>query len=153
MRLKTITAKLFLAFHLTLHFFRRLFGINKRGKAAFVKNYQADRIFTLNKQQRQDMPDYSRCLYCKLCDYACPSFQSGQMSLPPSYIVGSFSRSLTDYAYFNIDHSCQDCHSCEDICPQHIPINSVISFMKYGKEQTAGSQNDSPLKEKRIKVA
>lgn len=121
---------------MVLHAFRRIFGLKQRRKKEFLESYKADRIFSISPQQRQNMPDYSRCLYCGLCDVVCPELQIKPQNLSPSYIVGSFSRSLTDYTYFNSDYNCESCGLCQSVCPQDIPIKDIVNFMQEGKQLT-----------------
>lgn len=135
MNLKKIKAIAFLGFHITLHFFKKIFKIKQRHKSDFIRAYKADRIFAISPKYRSEMPDYSKCYQCKLCDTFCPELASNPELLAPSFIVGSFSRSLPDFYYFQTDYQCNDCQKCEENCPQNVPVREIIEFMKEGKQK------------------
>jgi len=134
MNLKKIKAIAFLGLYFVLHIFKKIFKIKQRHKQDFLQSYKADRIFAISPERRREMPDYSKCYQCKLCDTVCPELNTKNRLLAPSFIVGSFSRSLTDFYYYETDYDCTDCQKCEDICPQDVPITKIIAFMKEGKE-------------------
>lgn len=134
MNVKKIKAVAYLGLHIILHFLKKIFKIKQRHKKDFIQSYKADRIFAITAHQRTEMPAYSRCYQCRLCDTVCPELATNPKLLAPSYLVGSFSRSLTDFYYYETVYDCLDCQKCEDICPQDVPIKEIIEFMKYGKE-------------------
>ncbi|MBF0103810.1 MAG: hypothetical protein HQM16_00660 [Deltaproteobacteria bacterium] len=141
MNLKKIKSLAFLAMGLVQHFFLSLFHINRRHKKEFLASYRDDRIFPVSPTFRDMLPDFSRCLYCFRCDAHCPENNgSNSAFMPPSFIVGSFSRSLTDFCYDFTGATCEQCRVCESVCPQSIPIRQILSFIKQEKKnlQAAG---------------
>lgn len=129
--LQKIRAFSFLGYHFVKHSVRRFLGIKRRGRSHFLKDYASDGIFTVSSSERDGMPDYSRCVMCRLCDVVCPEISVKPSLLAPSYLVMGFSRSLTDYPHFSQESfACGDCHTCEDVCPQHVPIRKIIEFME-----------------------
>lgn len=127
--LQKIGALSFLGYHFVKHSVRRLFGISRRDKSHFLKDYAPDGIFAVSGVERSAMPDYSRCVMCRLCDVVCPEISTKSL-LAPSYLVTGFSRSLTDYHRFSQgSFACGDCRACEDVCPQNVPIRKIVEFM------------------------
>lgn len=126
-----------MGFHFIIHFFKRVWRINQRGKAEFIRAYGGEGLFPISAERRREMPAYFRCYQCRLCDTVCPELTTNPRLVPPSFLVGSFSRSLPDFACFEADYECKDCQVCEDICPQDIPIKAIIEFMKEGKRLVA----------------
>ena len=135
MNFKQIKALLFLGTFFTLHFIKKIFRINQRGKKEFVKDYAPDRIFPISAEQRARMPEFSKCLSCRICDTVCPKVVESPNLPAPSYIAGTFSRSLTDFDLFDDTFDCGDCDACEKACPYHVPIKSIVEFIKDGKKK------------------
>ncbi|OVE82045.1 hypothetical protein BVY03_01995 [bacterium K02(2017)] len=109
----------------------KILRINRRNNSDFLNAYKNDHIFPIPKKHRGLMPDYSKCTYCYLCDAVCPELQIPNSTItPPSYLAGSFSRSLTDYHYFNISQTCSTCQKCQEACPQDIPLKELIELMQ-----------------------
>jgi succinate dehydrogenase/fumarate reductase-like Fe-S protein len=129
--LQKIQALLFLGCHFVKHGVRRLFRISRRGRPHFLKDYAPDGIFAVSPSERRGMPDYSRCVMCRLCDGVCPEISVKSSLLAPSYVVAGFARSLTDFHWFSRESFvCRDCQACEDACPQHVPIRKMVEFME-----------------------
>jgi heterodisulfide reductase subunit C len=113
-----------------LHFFKK--GERKCGAGyeLFLKSYADDGLFAIDSKTRSQMPSFSQCLSCRLCDVVCPQLVANPVLLPPSYIVTAFSRSLPDYALFQKStFDCGTCRECEKICPEHVPIRKILDFM------------------------
>jgi Fe-S oxidoreductase len=132
MNLKKAKAYGFLAWHILRHYLHKLFPRPRPDLKRFFEHYGAEGIFAIDAPTRAKMPAFSRCYVCRLCDTVCPNLADHPGFLPPSYVVGGFSRSLTDYARFRpADTDCGDaCRDCEDICPQHVPIGDMIAHMR-----------------------
>lgn len=135
MSLKKIKGLSFLGSFFALHVLKKIFRINQRGKKDFIQDYAADRIFSVAEKQRLKMLGYSQCTNCRICDTVCPLIVAKPNKPAPSYLVGTFARSLTDYDLFDDDFICGDCCECEKVCPQNVPIRGVIEFIKNGKKQ------------------
>jgi heterodisulfide reductase subunit C len=130
MSFKKFKAVSFLGWHVVLHFVKKITTKLPNGMATFLNNYRADRIFAISPAIRAQMPSYSACYACRLCDTVCPELTTKPNLMAPSYIVSSFSRSLPDYAHFNPAHfDCGTCQECDTICPQHVPIRDIVAFM------------------------
>lgn len=130
MNIKKIKALAFIGWHVVTHFFKKIIPQANKGLPKFLKNYQNDGVFAISPSVRQNMPSFSQCYFCKLCDTVCPDLITHKKILAPSYIVSAFSRSLTDYRYFESQLTCQNCQECETICPQDVPIKTIVEFMQ-----------------------
>lgn len=133
---KKIKALAFLGWHFAMHFFKK--GARKRasGYDLFFTSYADDGIFAISSKTRAQMPSFSQCLSCRLCDVACPELSANPSLLPPSYIVVGFSRSLPDYAFFQKSNfDCGTCRKCEEICPEHVPIREIVDFMTSAQQK------------------
>jgi len=128
--MRKFKALIFLGYHFTLHFMKRFLPFARRGLDEFNKDYRDDRIFAISPEQRELIPHYSHCYSCRLCDTVCPEISQNPAFLAPSFLVSSFSRSLTDFYHFEATNSCAQCSSCETICPQDVPIKRLIDYMK-----------------------
>lgn len=131
MNLKKAKAQGFIARHVLLHMLKLLVARPIPGLRRFFERYRADRIFAVSPRIRSLMPDFSSCHSCRLCDAACPQTLSSTEFVAPSYVISSFSRSLTDHGLFAATaFDCADCRACENACPQHVPIPELIAFMR-----------------------
>lgn len=129
MNLKKLKALAYLGWNFFLHFFKKIFT-QTPNKKTFLNYYKPDGIFTIEPLERQNMAQYSQCLTCKLCDLSCPELQMNSKFPGPSYIVQSYSRSLPDYKLLKTQNlNCEKCNICEEACPFHVPIKSIIDFM------------------------
>lgn len=129
MNAKKFKALLFLGWHFLVHFFKKIFP-QAAGKEKFLDYYRPDRIFPISIQHRKPMPSYSLCITCRLCDTVCPEITENPTLTAPSFLVTSYSRSLTDHVHFAPQgYQCGICRACEKICPQNVPIRAIIDFM------------------------
>ncbi len=131
--LKKIKALIFLGIHFALHIIKKLFRIDQRKKADFLNAYKEDNIYSIDPKWREQMPDFSSCFHCHICDVYYPNLNS-EKKMSPSYLVGSFSRSLTDFNVLDEALSTKDYEECEKHCPQNVPICGIVEFMKEKKE-------------------
>ena len=129
MNLKKIKATFFIGYHFVLLEVKKLFKLNFKGLKNFTNNYKNDRIFPISKEWRLQMTNFSHCHSCRLCDAVCPAITHDPKQTAPSFLAISYSRQLTDLVYFD-ETNCVDCKRCEDICPQKVPLVSLIRFMK-----------------------
>lgn len=131
MNLKKAKAYGYLAWHVLVHYARFLFPRQRPDLKLFFKHYGAEGIFAVDAATREKMPSFSGCYACRLCDTVCPELAANPRFLAPSYVVTGFSRSLTDYAWFDAaDAECASCRACEDACPQNVPIGDIIAHMR-----------------------
>lgn len=133
MKLSKIKSLAFLGYHFFWHFIKKIFNLSPRGLKDFLAAYKNDRIFAISSDERNNLPGFSHCIVCRLCDLACPDLTNG-IAMPlqrmaPSFLVAGFSRSLTDFIYFKATTSCGDCQACEEACPQDVPIKKIFEFM------------------------
>jgi Pyruvate/2-oxoacid:ferredoxin oxidoreductase delta subunit len=125
---KRLKALSFLGFHFNSHLLKKLIPFKRRGLQHFKNDYRNDKIYSIAQEDRDKMPSFSRCYTCKICDTYCPQGN-------PSYLVQTFSRSLTDFDLLIPLASCGGCDLCEKHCPQHVPIKQIVQFMtKYKSE-------------------
>ncbi|MCP5464363.1 MAG: hypothetical protein H7A33_04990 [Deltaproteobacteria bacterium] len=120
----------FIGLHFMIHALKKPFPFFKTGLKRFLNNYRQDHIFALSDKERAQMPSYSHCMTCKLCDLNCPKLASDPQFISPSYLVNSFSRSLTDLRLSNTLDFCVGCQQCEQICPENVPIMDILHFVK-----------------------
>lgn len=142
MSAKRMKALWFIGRHFVVHLAGRVLRVKGRGKKEFLESYRADGIFPLNATDRQNIFDFSKCQTCKLCDLECPELTTNKSFLPPSFIVDSFSRSLTDFAHYKQASACLSCQICQDICPEQIPIKKIMDFMQ--RSEQALNQRTAP---------
>ncbi|EKD42314.1 MAG: hypothetical protein ACD_73C00209G0003 [uncultured bacterium] len=134
MSLKKVKALLALAWQLVCHFVSKLFS-SSPGLKEFKLQYKDDFVFPIPAAYRTLWPQFEKCISCRLCDHYCPDV--GQHSFGdfqgPSYILSTLSRGLVDYRYLSQNQvDCSGCrtHSCENVCPELVPISSVLNFVK-----------------------
>ena len=131
-RLKAI---LLLALYLVKTVGRRLFTRNKSGIAAFRGNYDADGLPPVSPAERAEMPDFSRCIACGLCDRgeseriaASGGAYRGVMAL-----VLAGSRSMPDYraaAYSFSFVPDEVLAEKERSCPTEVPFRAIAQFVR-----------------------
>jgi hypothetical protein len=131
-RLKAI---LLLALYLVKTVFRRLFTHNKSGIAAFRANYDADGLPPVSLDEREEMPAFSRCIACGLCDRgeAQRIEASGGAYRGVMALVLAGSRSMPDYraAAYSFSFVTDDVLAeKEKICPTGVPFRSIARFVR-----------------------
>ena len=130
---KAIEAKLFLGWHFARHLFGKLLGRSRTNAADFLNNYAEDHAFSLSQQERDAIPSFETCYQCRQCDVICPPFQDNLKSLPPSYVVMGLSRQMAAFptSQGRLDHlNCDDCGVCLPECPQNVPVDKLVAFVK-----------------------
>lgn len=131
-RLKAI---LLLALFLMKTVLRRIFTRNKRGIAAFRANYDADGLPPVSLAEREEMPAFSRCIACGLCDRgeAGRIEASGGAYRGVMALVLAGSRSMPDYraAAFSFGFvSDEVLAEKERICPTGVPFRAIARFVR-----------------------
>jgi len=131
-RLKAI---LLLALYLVKTVGRRLFTRNKSGIAAFRGNYDADGLPPVSPAERAEMPDFSRCIACGLCDRGeaerIAASGGAYRGVMPLVLAGS--RSMPDYraaAYSFGFVSDEVLAQKEAICPTGVPFRAIARFVR-----------------------
>src|SRR6185369_7408653 len=131
-RLKAI---LLLALYLLKTIGRRLFTRNKSGIAAFRSNYDADGLPPVSLEERNAMPDFSRCIACGLCDRgeAERIAASGGAYRGVMALVLAGSRSMPDfraaaYSFGFVPESVLA--EKELICPTGVPFRAIARFVR-----------------------
>jgi succinate dehydrogenase/fumarate reductase-like Fe-S protein len=131
-RLKAI---LLLAVFLVKTVFRRLFTSNKSGIALFRAHYDADGLPPVSLAEREEMPAFSRCIACGLCDRGEASRieASGGAYRGVMALVLAGSRSMPDYraaaysfSFVNDDVLAQK----EKVCPTGVPFSRIARFVR-----------------------
>lgn len=114
---------------------RLLFRRGRRGIASFRQNYDADGLPPVTRAERDQMPAFSRCIACGLCDRgeAERIARSGGAYRGVMNLVLSASRSMPDYraaAYSVSFISDQELADKEPICPVGVPMRQIASFVR-----------------------
>lgn len=131
-RLKAI---FLLALFLMKTVLRRIFTNRKAGIHAFRANYDADGLPPVSLLEREEMPAFSGCIACGLCDRgetrrieASGGAYRGVMGL-----VLAGSRSMPDYraaAYSFSFVSDEVLAEKEKICPTGVPFRAIARFVR-----------------------
>lgn len=125
-----------LALHFNLHLFYKVFPFLRRGKfdfKSFKENYKDDYIIELSSLERSRFAEFSKCINCGLCSSQCPVLQSLKKDnfLGPGSIAISLSRSLPElWATKDVLYNCLNCAACNVVCPQGVPIDEIVSFVR-----------------------
>ncbi|HCU25020.1 MAG TPA: hypothetical protein DF383_08385 [Deltaproteobacteria bacterium] len=136
--MKSLFAKLNLAWALFLHFLRKLWR-RRAGYRAFLENYREDRLVPLSRTDKDWLLRFSRCFNCGICDTVCPALEQLPQSLfpGPSYLVTTLTRATPDFWAAGIDFSlCEDCRLCEKVCPNQVPVKEALDFIQAKAEET-----------------
>jgi hypothetical protein len=122
--------------------FRRLLG-HRSGLAAFRRAYDADGLPPVTAAERAELPSFSRCIACGLCDRgegdriaASGGAYRGVMSL-----MLSASRSMPDFraaAYSLSFVSDEVLAQKEQICPAGVPMRRVAAFLRAKADEVGG---------------
>lgn len=137
-QMRSLLAKLNLAWALVLHFLRRPFQDN--GYRAFLDHYRADRLVPLSHVDKTWLLRFSQCLNCGLCDAACPALDTlPRESFPgPSALVTTLTRATGDFWAAGVDLSlCEGCRNCESVCPNRVPVKEALEFIEAKALETA----------------
>ena len=129
--MRSLLAKLNLAWALVLHFLRRPFHLS--GYQAFLDNYRADRLVPLSQVDKTWLLKFSQCLNCGLCDAVCPALGVlPRGDFPgPSYLVTTLTRATSDFWAAGVDLSmCEGCRRCETVCPNRVPVKEALEFIE-----------------------
>ncbi len=129
-----IHALLLLAWALVRSLLAPLLG-TRRGIEAFRKSYAPDGLPPLSQAERAQMPAFSRCIACGLCDVG----EGTRMARSAGRYAGvmdlmlASSRSMPDYdaAVASFEAVGDDrLAELEAICPTRVPMRRVAAFVR-----------------------
>jgi hypothetical protein len=126
---------------------RLALGWGRRGIEAFRRNYDADGLPPVTRAEREQMPGFSRCIACGLCDRgeAERIARSGGAYRGVMSLVLSASRSMPDFraaAYSVSFISDEELADKERICPVAVPMRQIARFVR---EKAAAVGGPLPL--------
>lgn len=129
--MRSLLAKLNLAWALVIHFLKRPFADN--GYEAFLDYYKPDRLIPLSQVDKTCLLKFSQCLNCGLCDAVCPALEQKPREIfpGPSYLVTTLTRATPDFWAADLDLSlCESCRRCESACPNRVPVKEALEFIE-----------------------
>jgi len=120
---------------LFLHPFAQLFTpAERKGKRRFLSNYAPEALVPMTAQDRAELPRFSGCINCGLCDAVCPLVgrSAPQDFRGPSLFALAYSRATPELPHLRravaIVESCGTCHACQDVCPRGVPLLDIFAF-------------------------
>lgn len=121
---------------------RRLFGA-KSGIAAFRRAYDADGLPPVTAAERAELPTFSRCIACGICDRgeSARIAASGGAYRGVMPLMLSASRSMPEFraaAYslsFVTDEVLAD---KEKLCPAQVPMRRIAAFLRAKANEVGG---------------
>jgi hypothetical protein len=122
---------------------RRLFG-KPSGIAAFRRNYDADGLPPVTAAERLELPTFSRCLACGICDRGESEriAASGGAYRGVMPLMLSASRSMPDYraaAYSLSFVSDEVLAEKEKSCPAQVPMRRIAAFLRAKSNEVGGA--------------
>ena len=122
---------------LLLHPLRQLFTpAERKGKRRFLANYAAEALVPMTAQDRTELPRFSGCINCGLCDAVCPLVgrAAPEDFRGPSLFALAYSRATPELPHLRrvisaLDE-CGSCHVCQDVCPRAVPLLEIFAFTK-----------------------
>lgn len=137
-----LKAWLLLTLALLKSLLRRAFG-RRSGIAAFRMAYDADGLPPVSASERAELPSFSRCIACGLCDRgegerigASGGAYRGVMSL-----MLSASRSMPDFraAAYSLSFVTDDVlEEKEALCPAQVPMRRIARFLRAKADEVGG---------------
>jgi hypothetical protein len=122
----------------------RLVFRRRSGLVAFEKNYGPDRLPPLSREERGQLPGFSRCIACGRCDEGEAeriATSKGQYAGVMQLVVAA-SRSTVDAlaAERGLDHvDDATLREKEARCPTGVPIAALASFIRLKADQVRGA--------------
>ena len=122
---------------LFLHPFAQLFTpAERKGKRRFLSNYASEALVPMTAQDRAELPRFSGCINCGLCDAVCPLVgrAAPEDFRGPSLFALAYSRATPELPHLRrvvsaLD-ACGSCHVCQDVCPRGVPLLEIFAFTK-----------------------
>ncbi len=137
MKIKHLMATAFLGAHFALRLGKRALFMKSAGLNDFLEFYKEDRIASISPEEKRQFHDFAKCITCGLCDALCPAIaQWDQRKLLGPSALAHLARSIPDFAgHLSLDlQGCDSCRGCESICPEGVPIQDILRFLKTKSE-------------------
>jgi hypothetical protein len=124
-------------------FVRRVFG-RAGGIAAFREAYDADGLPPVTATERAELPTFSRCIACGICDRG----ESDRIAASGGAYRGvmplmlSASRSMPDFraaAYSLSFVSDEVLAEKERVCPTQVPMRRIAAFLRAKSDEVGGA--------------
>ena len=117
-------------------FFRQLlrrFTARQSGLAQFEENYDEDRLRPLTAEDREQLPSFSGCIACGMCDATFDAYaRTARCDFGgPSELPLAYTRSLPDYdalPTYLAQLRKGDLEALERVCPARIPFRRLAVF-------------------------
>jgi hypothetical protein len=114
---------------------KRVFGGGLRGLALFEANFEAEHLSKVDAAERGELPTFSRCIACGLCNRGDGERMARSNGAYPGTmeIMLASSRSLPDFPaasealqWISVDELAEK----ERLCPTLVPMRRIASFIR-----------------------
>jgi len=139
---------------LILHPIAQLFTpAERKGKRRFLSNYAGEALVPMSALDRAELPRFSGCVNCGLCDAICPLVGRAELRSwrGPSLFAIAYSRATPELPHLRAAiatlDQCGPCHACQDICPRAVPLLDIFAFTrrKLAEVDAARPPSSEPL--------